>query len=208
MSRTEPRKEPLTLTDYMRRYSAGVVNPLVTLLARLGVSPNLLTLLGMALHGLFAWLVIIGEMRWAALAIFIFVPLDSLDGALARRTGRQDGNFGAFLDSTSDRIAEIILFAGFVLFFVAQDSPWLVLATYAALGGSIMVSYARSRAEALGISCKVGLLTRVERYVVLVAALVFNRPDIGMVVLAVGTWFTVAQRVHRVWAETRRNPEG
>jgi CDP-diacylglycerol--glycerol-3-phosphate 3-phosphatidyltransferase len=84
----------------------------------------------------------------------------------------------------------------------------MVLATYVAITGSIMVSYTRSRAEALGISCKVGLLTRVERYVVIVATLVLSvflpiLIQVGILILAAGTWFTVGQRVYHVWTQTR-----
>ncbi len=203
---SQPEKK--TLTDQLRARSVGIIDPIVTFLARVGVSPDLLTILGMLLHFLFAWLIASGEFFWAGIAIFIFVPLDALDGALARKIGREQGNFGAFLDSTSDRIAEIILYAGYISYFYQHDNPWIVLATYVAITGSIMVSYTRSRAEALGISCKVGLLTRVERYVVIVATLVLSvflpvLVEIGILILAAGTWFTVGQRVYHVWTQTR-----
>ena len=203
---SQPEKK--TLTDQLRARSVGIIDPIVTFLARVGVSPDLLTILGMLLHFLFAWLIASGEFFWAGIAIFIFVPLDALDGALARKIGREQGNFGAFLDSTSDRIAEIILYAGYISYFYQHDNPWMVLATYVAITGSIMVSYTRSRAEALGISCKVGLLTRVERYVVIVATLVLSvflpiLVQVGILILAAGTWFTVGQRVYHVWTQTR-----
>jgi CDP-diacylglycerol--glycerol-3-phosphate 3-phosphatidyltransferase len=203
---SQPEKK--TLTDQLRARSVGIIDPIVTFLARVGVSPDLLTILGMLLHFLFAWLIASGEFFWAGIAIFIFVPLDALDGALARKIGREQGNFGAFLDSTSDRIAEIILYAGYISYFYQHDNPWMVLATYVAITGSIMVSYTRSRAEALGISCKVGLLTRVERYVVIVATLVLSvflpiLVQVGILILAAGTWFTVGQRVFHVWTQTR-----
>jgi CDP-diacylglycerol--glycerol-3-phosphate 3-phosphatidyltransferase len=203
---SQPEKK--TLTDQLRARSVGIIDPIVTFLAQVGVSPDLLTILGMLLHFLFAWLIASGEFFWAGIAIFIFVPLDALDGALARKIGREQGNFGAFLDSTSDRIAEIILYAGYISYFYQHDNPWMVLATYVAITGSIMVSYTRSRAEALGISCKVGLLTRVERYVVIVATLVLSvflpiLIQVGILILAAGTWFTVGQRVYHVWTQTR-----
>ncbi len=201
-------KQKTTLTDQLRARSVTVIDPIVTFLARLGVSPDVLTILGMLVHILFAWLIANGELLWAGIAIFIFVPLDALDGALARKIGRDKSNFGAFLDSTSDRIAEIILYAGFMVYFWRANNIWLVAATYIAVAGSIMVSYTRSRAGALGISCKVGLFTRVERYVVIIAALVLSGIwpvliNIGIVVLAVGTWFTVLQRVYHVWKQTQ-----
>lgn len=192
-----------TLTDIARSRTAGVIDPIVTVLARFNVSPDALTVLGMVLHFLFAWLIATGELRWAALAIFLGVPLDSLDGALARKIGRQGGNFGAFLDSTADRIAELILFGGFLYYFQQRAEVALVFAAYAAIGGSLMVSYTRSRAEGIGVPCKVGLFTRVERYILIVAALILRQPAIGIIILALGSWFTVGQRAYHVWKQTR-----
>ena len=208
MTSSPPTPDKVTLTDRLRKMTVGIIDPIVTFLARLGVSPNLLTVLGMLLHFLFAWLIIQGEFLWAGLAVFIFVPLDALDGSLARKLDRTpgQGKFGAFLDSTSDRTAEIILFAGYLIYFYQEDNLGMTVAAYIAMGGSIMVSYTRSRAEALGLSCKVGLLTRVERYVVIVVSLVLSAIwpvlfEVGIIILAVGTWFTVLQRAHHVWKQ-------
>ena len=196
--------EPTTLTDRLRARAAGLLDPIVTFLARIGVSPDMLTVVGMLLHLLFAWLIATGEFLWAGIAIFIFVPLDALDGALARKIGRQ-GSFGAFLDSNSDRVAEIILYSGYISWFTQQEEFLVVTAAYAAATGSLMVSYSRARAEALGYSCKVGLFSRVERYVVIVASLVLGFPDIGLYILAIGTWFTFGQRVYHVWKQSRQS---
>jgi len=207
MTTPSSQHEKKTLTDQLRVRAASIIDPIVTFLARIGVSPDLLTILGMLLHFFFAWLIATGEFFWAGIAVFIFVPLDALDGSLARKIGRK-GNFGAFLDSTSDRIAEIILYSGYLSYFFQNEDVWMSVATYAAVTGSIMVSYTRSRAEALGLSCKVGLLTRVERYVVIVTSLVLSVfwigfVNIGIAVLAIGTWFTVGQRVYHVWQQTK-----
>lgn len=200
--------EKKTLTDQIRARSLNLIDPVVTVLARLGVSPDLLTVTGMLLHILMAYLIGVGQLFWAGIAVFVFVPLDALDGSLARKLGRSGSNFGAFLDSTSDRTAEIILYFGYLAYFWRQDNIAMMIATYAAVSGSIMVSYARSRAEALGVDCKIGLFTRVERYVVIVATLVLSAfwpvlAQVGIIILAVGTWFTVIQRAHHVWKQTR-----
>jgi CDP-diacylglycerol--glycerol-3-phosphate 3-phosphatidyltransferase len=209
MSSPSPAPDKVTITDKLRVKTVGIIDPVVTFLARLGVSPNLLTVLGMLLHFLFAWLIISGEFLWAGLAVFVFVPLDALDGSLARKLDRTpgQGKFGAFLDSTSDRTAEVILFSGYLIYFSLEDNLGMMIAAYIAVTGSIMVSYTRSRAEAVGLSCKVGLLTRVERYVVIVTSLIFSAIwpvllEVGILILAVGTWFTVLQRVHHVWKQT------
>lgn len=207
MSTPPTSSEPITLTDRLRRIMAGGLDPVVTFLARIGLKPDMLTVLGMLLHFLFAWLIATGEFLWAGLAIFIFVPLDALDGSLARKIGRR-GTFGAFLDSTSDRIAEIVLYSGYISWFTQQEQFLVVTAAYAAITGSLMVSYARARAEALDYNCKVGLFSRVERYVIIVASLVLSvfleeLAAVGLYVLAIGTWFTVGQRVYHVWKQAR-----
>jgi CDP-diacylglycerol--glycerol-3-phosphate 3-phosphatidyltransferase len=207
MSTPPEPTEPITLTDRLRRVVAGVLDPIVTFLAKIGVSPDMLTILGMLLHFLFAWLIATGEFVWAGFLILIFVPMDALDGALARKIGRK-GNFGAFLDSNSDRIAEIILYSGYISWFSQQEDFLAAAAAYAAVTGSLMVSYSRSRAESLGYNCKIGIFSRVERYVVLVVSLVLSGliPElvaVGIYILAIGTWFTVAQRVYHVWKQAK-----
>lgn len=194
---------PRTLTDILRVRTQFIIDPIVTFLAKYRLSPDALTVAGMLFHFLFAWLVIIGELRWAALAIFLFGPLDALDGALARKQGRQQGGFGAFLDSTLDRVAEIILFGGFIFYFAQQGNGLMIGLAYASITGSLMVSYTRARAEALGLSCKVGLLSRVERYAVVTLFLVLNMPETAMIILGIFTYVTMFQRMIHVWEQTR-----
>jgi len=203
MSSPSTQEPKPILTDQLRVWTAGIIDPIVTLLARLHVSPDLLTILGMLLHILYAWLIASGYMTIAGIAILVFVPLDALDGSLARKIGRTGGNFGAFLDSTSDRMAEIILFVGYIYYFGTRDDFWMTAAAYAALTGSMMVSYTRSRAESLGFSCKVGLFTRVERYVVIIVTLILSLPEVGLVILALGTYITFGQRVYHVWRQSK-----
>lgn len=193
--------QKMTLTDYLRARTKFIIDPIVTFLARFKLSPDFLTVLGMVFHFLFAWLVAIGQLRIAAVAIFVFGPLDALDGALARKLGRKQGGFGAFLDSTLDRVAEIILFAGFIFYFMNQNDMVMLTISYLAITGSLMVSYTRSRAEALGFSCKVGVLSRVERYMVITFFLFLGLPQIVVVILAVLTYVTMLQRMWHVWQQ-------
>ena len=195
----QPQRQ--TLTDILRARTVFLVAPIVSILARYRISPNVLTVGGMLAHFLLAWLIARGEMQLAGLAILFIAPLDALDGALARKLGRVATGFGAFLDSTLDRIAEIILFAGFLFYFGHNGNTLLMATAYVAISGSLMVSYARARAEALHLSCKVGILSRVERYAVLTLFLLLNRPQIGLVVIAIFTYITVAQRVFHVWQQ-------
>ncbi|MGH2537246.1 MAG: CDP-alcohol phosphatidyltransferase family protein [Candidatus Promineifilaceae bacterium] len=196
-------QQPATLTDRLRLCSRSLLDPLAGALARAGVSPDALSVLGMLLHALYAWLIASGFWLAAGLLMILFVPLDSLDGAVARHIGRRPGGFGAFLDSTADRVAEILLFAGFIVYFQGQADVGLTLLAYLALAGSLAVSYVRARAEAVGADCRVGLLTRVERYVLIVLTLLLRLPQVGLPLLALGVWITVAQRVRHVWQQTR-----
>lgn len=200
----QPLQPKLTLTDRLRLIVHPIIDPIVGFLARIGMSPDLLTVLGFATHFLFAYLIAIGEMRWAAVAILVFAPLDALDGALSRKLGREQGTFGAFFDSTLDRLAEIILFGGFLYYFyITAPNPWMMALAYLAATGSLMVSYARARAESLGYEAKVGVLSRVERYVVLIVFLFFNLPEIALGILAFFTYFTLFQRMISVWRQSR-----
>lgn len=206
MNRSNPKTavkpDKMTLTDFLRVRTKFIIDPVVTFLAQYKLSPDALTVAGLLFHFLFAWLIAIGEMQWAAVAIFFFSPLDALDGALARKLGRKQGGFGAFLDSTLDRFAEIILFAGFIFYFVSQDSTLMAALSYIAITGSLMVSYTRARAEALGLSCKVGILSRVERYFVTTLFLVLNLPQVAVTILAVFTYVTAFQRMYHVWKQS------
>ncbi len=202
---SQPIDKP-TLTDYLRVRTRFLIDPIADLLARLRLSPDLLTVVGMLSHFLFAWLIAIGQMQWAAVAIFILSPLDALDGAVARRLGRKQHGFGAFLDSTLDRIAEIVLFGGFIAYYGLQRDATMLAVAYVAISGSLMVSYSRARAEGLGFSAKIGLLGRVERYVLLMITLIFNQPDWGVIILAIMTYFTVLQRAFHVWRQAASQP--
>jgi CDP-diacylglycerol--glycerol-3-phosphate 3-phosphatidyltransferase len=196
-----PAREKMTLTDHLRGYTRFIIDPVGNFMARYRFSPDALTVIGALSHILFAWLIANGEMRWAAVAMFFLAPLDAFDGALARKLGRKQAGFGAFLDSTLDRIAEIILFGGFIMYYVSQSEPVLLAVAYLAITGSLMVSYARARAEALGYSSKVGVLSRVERYAVMMFFLVLNLPHVALIILAVFTYITVFQRMYHVWKQ-------
>lgn len=201
----ETARRKRTLTEVLRARTYFLVDPVVTFLARHNVSPNTLTVIGTLGHILVAWMIVQGNMPVAGLLIFVFAPLDALDGALARKRGATVGGFGAFLDSTLDRLAEIILFGGFIFYYGRTGQELLTVTAYIGLSGSLMVSYTRARAEALGYSCKIGILSRVERYAVLTASLLFSRPDIGLIVIATFAYITVAQRIFHVWQQAVRD---
>jgi CDP-diacylglycerol--glycerol-3-phosphate 3-phosphatidyltransferase len=139
---------------------------------------------------------------WAGLTLVVAGVCDALDGQLARRTGRTS-RFGAFLDSTIDRIDETVVLAGIAAWFITAARPFaelMVVATVIALGGSIITSYARARAEGLGLECKVGLFERPERVIVTVVGLLAGPQALTAAVLLIAllSWVTVAQRIAHV----------
>lgn len=196
-------QKPFNLTDWARARASVVIDPIVTFLARYRLSPDALTVAGMLFHFFVAWLIGTGNMVWAGVAVMFVAPLDALDGALARKTGKDKGGFGAFLDSTLDRVAEIILFGGFIYYFVQNDNTLMLAVSYLAVTGSLMVSYARGRAEGLGFDGKVGLMGRFERYIILTFFLLINQPIISLFILAGLTYITVFQRGLHVWRQAR-----
>jgi CDP-diacylglycerol--glycerol-3-phosphate 3-phosphatidyltransferase len=178
----------------------------VTSLARTRVTPNILTTTGVSLC--LAAAVFVGfEDRnpwlvyWLAAATFVVGSLlDILDGALARAGGKSTP-FGAFLDSTTDRVGEGAMLAAIAFVFSRHGQDWAVVMAVAAVVGSFLVSYTRAKAEALGLRGDVGLGSRAERVVVITAGLVFA-PWGGLpwaiVVLAATAWLTVVQRILHV----------
>lgn len=178
----------------------------VTSLARTGVTPNVLTATGVSLCLAAAVLVPFenhGKVLFFWLAAGIFVVgslLDILDGALARVGGKATP-FGAFIDSTTDRMGEGAMLAAIALVFARHGRDWAVVLAVAAVVGSFLVSYTRARAEALGLRGDVGLGSRAERVVLITAGLIFA-PWGGLpwaiVVLAATAWLTVVQRILHV----------
>jgi len=178
----------------------------VTSLARTGVTPNVLTATGVSLCLAAAVLVPFenhGKLLFFWLAAGIFVVgslLDILDGALAR-VGGKTTPFGAFIDSTTDRVGEGAVLAAIALVFARHGRDWAVVLAVAAVVGSFLVSYTRARAEALGLRGDVGLGSRAERVVLITAGLVFA-PWGGLpwaiAVLAATAWLTVVQRILHV----------
>ena len=197
-------EQPATLTDWARKWGAGVLEPLARLIARTGISPNVVTVTGLILNIGVAWVLAQGHMRLGGLLAALVGLFDALDGALARLTG-QKSRFGAFLDSFVDRLCEAVLYLGLLIFYTRHGARQEIMLIYAAIVGSLLISYARARAEGLGLECKVGLLTRMERIAILSLALILNRMSIALWVLAILTNFTALQRVYHVWRITRGN---
>lgn len=179
-------------------------------LGRLGLTPNALTVIGSVLTASVGLLVAQGWFVAAAICLWLFSATDTLDGALARATGRVS-KFGAFLDSVCDRYTEAAIFFGLLWWYQSLGDPLGISLTYIALVGSLMVSYARARAEGVGLeAADVGWFQRPERIILLGLGLLFA-PFSPLVLkavlaaLAVLTTITVLQRVIHVARATRYN---
>ena len=175
-------------------------------LARTRVTPNALTTSGVLLCGIASVLVLFegrNELLYYWLAALVFVVgslLDILDGALARAGGKTTP-FGAFLDSTTDRISEGFMLTAIAYVLATHHHPIFVAVAMAAVAGSFLVSYTRAKAEALGLRGDVGIGSRAERVVVITAGLVLAPWGVlpwSLVLLAATAWITVAQRVLHV----------
>ena len=189
------------LTEWARRSFKWILDPLARFLAWTHISPNALTIFGALLNVGVAYILSAGEFFWGGLAVLSVACIDGLDGALARHTGRVSA-FGAFLDSTMDRYSESIVYLGLLVYYTRTGAFTLQVLVYATIIGSLLVSYTRARAEGIGIECKEGLLTRVERTLVLILFLLIDQMGIGLWVLAILANLTALQRIYVVWRKT------
>jgi CDP-diacylglycerol--glycerol-3-phosphate 3-phosphatidyltransferase len=194
-------REYWTLTGWVKNWANVILDPLSSLLARLGVQPNLLSLIGFFIASAAGAAIAAGHISHGGWLFLLSGPFDALDGALARIAGLET-RFGAFLDSFIDRYSEAAVLFGILYWSNFQGSRILVALTFLTLLGSLMVSYARARAEGLNISCKVGLFTRLERFIVLTLALLTKQLLIGLVILACLTNFTALQRMFHVYRQS------
>jgi CDP-diacylglycerol--glycerol-3-phosphate 3-phosphatidyltransferase len=172
----------------------SILRPLTGALIRGHVHPNTLTFLGLSISCAAAAAFATGSLVWAASLVLVSGLFDMLDGAVARES-RRVSRYGAFLDSSIDRYAEIVLFAGILWRF--REEPWTAVATLAAAAGSLMVSYTKARAEGLGGEVSGGLMQRPERVVLLALGAYFGEHGLRVVmwILAILTNVTSVQRM-------------
>jgi phosphatidylglycerophosphate synthase len=186
-------------------------------LAQLGVHPNLLTAVGVTINIGCGVLFGLGEFFWAGIVLIIANIFDMLDGNVARQTGNVT-KFGGFLDSSLDRLSDMVAFLGIMLFYAGNSAQHSLLNVFLAGVGmmsSVMVSYTTARSEALGVKANVGFLQRPERIVLLIIGALstwdwnsnnffFNRMPQVLWVLAVGSVWTLVHRMYFIWKEFRR----
>jgi CDP-diacylglycerol--glycerol-3-phosphate 3-phosphatidyltransferase len=197
-------KKPFILSDFLRNRTKGLLDPLGLFFNRLGVMPNTMTIFGLIGNMVGAYFLARGQMTIGGLIILAMGPVDALDGTMARLRGEQK-EFGAFVDSVTDRYSELVIFGG-LLYHYTAGGEWLpALGVYLAAAGSVLVSYVRARGQSLGMDTKVGLLSRFERYLILSPALIFNIPIIGVWIIAVFANITALQRIIDVRRQARQS---
>lgn len=194
-----------SLTDWLRAQAAVITHPIARLLERLGLHPNTVTILGFVLNVGAGAVLATGRLALGGVLLLLASSVDSLDGALAR-VSQAKSRFGAFLDSTLDRVSEGALFFGLLAWFLSQGALLEVYLVFLILLGSVMISYARARAEGVGYNCKVGILTRLERVIALGFGLITGWVRPTLIFMAIFTWVTVFQRVLHVYRESQQNP--
>jgi CDP-diacylglycerol--glycerol-3-phosphate 3-phosphatidyltransferase len=182
-----------------RRLAGYVVAPL----AASRISPNMLTVAGLFLSLFTAAVIAAGHVSIGGALLLFAGIFDMFDGALARLTGKST-TFGAFFDSTLDRIAEAGIGLGLLWYYNQHHNQFGATVLYLMIVGSLMISYARARAEGLNLECKVGLMARPERVIALAIGLLLG-PAVTpwvLAILALTTWGTVLQRIMHVWRQT------
>lgn len=197
------KDHPATVTDRLRQMTQAPLNHVGSLLAELGVHPDAITIAGLVLVAAAAVLIAQGSFLAAGMLLLFSLPLDAVDGAVARALNRS-GTFGMVLDSTLDRYADGFIFASLGYYFAGQDRFDMLALALLALVGSFLVSYVRARAEdaKVGLRIAIGWFTRVERVIVILMMILamglFENPialEIGLVILAIGTHLTALHRL-------------
>ena len=195
------------LTGIRESIAYYFTQPVVRLLAKTPITPNAITWFGLLVAVGAAVLISTSHLFAAGFVVLVGGFFDIIDGALARNTNRTS-RFGAVLDSTLDRLAEAAVLIGILALYAREQSVIGVLVVGFAWLGSLLVSYIRARAEALGLECQVGLFTRAERVVVLALGLLLNQVVdnaliIALAIIVVFSFITVGQRLFYVWRQTK-----
>jgi CDP-diacylglycerol---glycerol-3-phosphate 3-phosphatidyltransferase len=184
-------------------------------MSQLGITPNMLTVLGLVLSALTAIVIAQGWLLAGGLLVLFAGIFDMFDGAMARVRNAAT-TFGAFFDSTLDRYSESIILLGLLVYALqrpdlhdafwpfSSEQPWMITLIYIAVVGSLMVSYAKARAEGLGLECRTGLLARPERVVILAIGLLTGTVIWAVALLAIFSNVTAVERVVYVWRITNQ----
>jgi CDP-diacylglycerol--glycerol-3-phosphate 3-phosphatidyltransferase len=190
----EAKKTKLTLSDRARVVFKGILDPFGAFFNRLGIYPNTMTLIGLGGNVVAAVLIAEGYLTVGGILMLVMGLVDTLDGTMARLRG-MPAEFGAFVDSVTDRYSELFIFGGLMYYYI-QRGDWIsVLGIYLAACGSVLVSYIRARAASVGMDTKIGILGRFERYLVLAPTIILRIPMVGVWIIAIFANVTALQRI-------------
>ena len=196
-------EQKLTVTRAIGLACNKAILLIVRGLALSKIHPNYLTLIGMLINVGAAWLLAVGQFRWAGAVIIGAGLFDMVDGRVARETNRVT-RFGGFFDSVLDRYSDLGLLVGLLVYYASINRFFYVVLTAIVMTGTVMVSYTRARAENTIPRCKVGFLERPERVVLIIIGALFNRMAQVLWVIAVLSNITVIHRMIFTWQETKR----
>lgn len=191
------------ITHEIGKAGNRAVEGIVRAFAASRINPNVLTFIGMAINGVAAYLFAYGFFGWAGATVILAGIFDLTDGRVARFTGRVTP-FGGFFDSVMDRYSDLVLLIGLLVYYGRVNRFTYVTLVAVAMIGSVMVSYARARAENSIPSCKVGFLERPERVVLIIIGALSGRMEPVLWVIAVISNLTVIHRMVHTWQESRR----
>ena len=191
---SENRK--ITFTEKCRKWFKGFGDKAAAFLLKIGLTANAVTIIGCLGHIGACWLAYKGKFAWAGLLLIVFAVFDFFDGTMSRMVTNGKGTkFGAVLDSTTDRYAEFMIFGGILMYYAEHGQMVWVAVCIAAMMGSFLVPYTRAKGEIYGLDMRLGIMSRLERYIVLVACLLIGYPNIAMAVIAVLANITAIQRL-------------
>ncbi len=200
------KQEPFNFEVALRKVFRGVLETIAKAFMRVGLTANHVTVLGLFGSVAAAVLVALGYPLWAGVTLLVMAPLDAVDGTMARLSGKSS-KFGAFLDSFIDRYDELFVFAGILYWYATQNDLLGIMLCFSAASGAVMVSYARARAEALGYNAKVGVMTRVERAIVMIVGLLFGIVPIALGIIAALAHLTAVLRLVAVKNQAGKEAE-
>jgi CDP-diacylglycerol--glycerol-3-phosphate 3-phosphatidyltransferase len=196
----------MTFTRGIGWVCGKIIDRIVGALALSRIHPNVLTFLGLVINTWAAFLFAAGSFRWAGAVVILAGLFDMVDGRVARETNRVT-RFGGFFDSVVDRYSDLALFMGLLVYYASINRFFYIVLTAIVMTGSVMVSYARARAECTIPKCKVGFLERPERVVLIIIGALFDRMAPVLWVIAVLSNLTVIHRMIYTWQEAKRLEE-
>ena len=201
------KERKITFTEKCRVWFKSFGDSCAAFLLKCGLTANMVTIIGCVGHVFAAYLAGTGRFTWAGVLLICFAVFDFFDGTMARMsTGGTGTKFGSVLDSTTDRYAEFMIFGSILYWNAAQGDLHMVILCLVTMMGSFLVPYTRAKGELLGLDMRLGLMSRLERYIILVLGLLLGYPAVNwaMGIIAVFANITAIQRLVHIKKETEK----